>query len=255
GGFNGIIDEIRAYNRTLNGGEIAEIANIRLRLNFDETSGEEIYDFSGYGTNCSKGSASRIEGKYLNGLSFNGSEQLALEENANLKLGQSLTVSAWVKTSDIPETFVTIITKQSENIRNYGLFVSGAAQGADEGKIVFSMTSGTQNDWKSATSAISIVDGQWHQITGTYNGSQMKIFIDGLEQGSADVSVIPADTSNGVLIGTGYKGIIDEIRIYDLAIQPSEILFKTDYFYEEQCDDGNNSNNDGCSAVCFLENL
>jgi hypothetical protein len=79
------------------------------------------------------------------------------------------------------------------------------------------------------SSAQTSQDTNWHHIAATYNGSTMKIFIDGVEDASASASVTIPDTSSALLIGSTYgsggsgdaqgyfTGLIDEARISSTA--------------------------------------
>jgi hypothetical protein len=79
---------------------------------------------------------------------------------------------------------------------------------------------------KSNTSSF---DTDWHHIAATYDGSTMKIYVDGVEDGSLTVSRTLPDTSHPVLIGNTYgsfdngieqgyfEGLLDEIRISSIA--------------------------------------
>lgn len=68
-------------------------------------------------------------------------------------------------------------------------------------------------------------DTNWHHIAATYNGSTMKIYIDGTLDNSVAASLTMLDTGTPLLIGNGFgsaspgigstpmKGMLDEIRI------------------------------------------
>jgi hypothetical protein len=72
-------------------------------------------------------------------------------------------------------------------------------------------------------------DTNWHHIAATYNGSTMKIYIDGVEDASASRSTTIPDASTDLLIGSTYgsggrgeaqgyfDGSIDELRISSTA--------------------------------------
>ncbi len=74
-------------------------------------------------------------------------------------------------------------------------------------------------------------DTSWHHIAATYDGSTMKIFIDGTLDAQAAVSLSMPDTAQPLLIGTTYggyssesgwsqgffNGLLDEVRISNVA--------------------------------------
>jgi len=74
--------------------------------------------------------------------------------------------------------------------------------------------------------------GTWHHIAGTYDGSTIRLYVDGVEKASSSVSG-PIQTSSTPLYignkpfssysGDYFKGIIDEVRIYNRALLHQEI--------------------------------
>lgn len=81
----------------------------------------------------------------------------------------------------------------------------------------------------------SLVVGQWYSLVGTWDGSLLRFFVDGELKGqAAAVGTIAYPNSNPVVIGadnedTGnlewfFPGWIDEVRISDTALAPSQFL-------------------------------
>ncbi|MFZ0033784.1 MAG: LamG domain-containing protein, partial [Sedimentisphaerales bacterium] len=70
----------------------------------------------------------------------------------------------------------------------------------------------------------------WHHVAGTYDGNEVKLYIDGvLKATTAHSGTIGTNTYN-VNIGTNsqyperlYNGLIDDVRIYDKALSQAEI--------------------------------
>lgn len=204
-------------------GEALRPSDATLLLPFNEGSGSTVYDRSGNGNAGAVNGAAWVDGRFGKALQFSGGQTVTLVESATLKTGAQLTVTAWIQGSTIPSNYVTIIQKDGTGLRNYGLFITGADQPADQGKVLFSLTSATPGDWHGPVSSVGVIDGNWHHIAGVYNGIDMKIFIDGVEHGSQAVGVTPADTAAGVSIGGGFTGSIDEVRLYHRALGSAEI--------------------------------
>jgi hypothetical protein len=75
-----------------------------------------------------------------------------------------------------------------------------------------------------------VADNQWHHVAGTYDGSFLRIYVDGhLENSVARTGTISTGAAD-VLIGyrpspTGFfPGLIDEVAMYNRALSASEIL-------------------------------
>ena|GEM_PF-1621226 len=204
-------------------GEALNTSNAVLILPLNEGSGVTTADRSGNGNNGTVNGAVWVDGRFGKALSFAGGDTVLLAESASLKLGTQMTVSTWIKGSTIPGSYAAIVQKDGAALRNYGLFIAGSDQPANQGKALFSLSSATPNDWRGPMTDISVIDGNWHHIAGTYDSAAMRIYVDGVERGSVAVDVVPADTGNGVSIGGGFTGIIDELRFYGRVLSAGEL--------------------------------
>ncbi|MBL0144540.1 MAG: LamG domain-containing protein [Chitinophagaceae bacterium] len=80
----------------------------------------------------------------------------------------------------------------------------------------------------NATGTTTITDGNWHYLVGTYDGTDLKIYVDGvLEATTADVSV-PMTGANPLYIGTSagsskLNGSLDEVSIWNTALTATQI--------------------------------
>ena len=77
-------------------------------------------------------------------------------------------------------------------------------------------------------------NGQWHNVVGTYDGSSVRLYLDGqlVGSGTPDTASIAygLPTSNDLLIGDyggcsglDFSGSIDEVKVFDRALDPHEI--------------------------------
>ena len=66
--------------------------------------------------------------------------------------------------------------------------------------------------------------GVWQHIAGSYDGSMMRLYLDGVEIGSmAETRAL--DMGSNVLIGgADMHGLIDEVAFYNRALTRNEIL-------------------------------
>jgi hypothetical protein len=80
---------------------------------------------------------------------------------------------------------------------------------------------GTQN----IESDRNIIDNNWHHILGTYDGSVMKLYVDGVLSKTED-KWFPGDIAYGnydLYIGDSFNGQIDDVRIYNYALTPTQV--------------------------------
>jgi hypothetical protein len=110
-------------------------------------------------------------------------------------------------------------------------------KGGAPGQVVLSQTSAA--NWLMAgasngalaghglTSSTIITDGAWHRIGFVWDGSNRVLYVDGVEA-ARDVAVSLPSSTGGLYIGgartlapgTFWKGLIDDVRIYDRAVKP-----------------------------------
>ncbi len=79
----------------------------------------------------------------------------------------------------------------------------------------------------SSTQTLSL--NTWHHIAGTYDGTKMRIYIDGVATDSltSSIAITYSSSTADVWIAdpnTGWGGILEETRIWDYALSRKEIL-------------------------------
>lgn len=86
--------------------------------------------------------------------------------------------------------------------------------------------SGTRYNFNVSVPAID--DTGWHHYSLVYDGSTLKIFVDGLEVDSQNVTGAVATTSQSIYVGKlpwsnqlTFNGQIDELKLFDAAIDPA----------------------------------
>jgi len=191
---------------------------------FDEEVGGIATDSSGYGNHGTVyGDATWVDGKYGKALSFAGiNNYVKILDSTSLDITQSVTIEAWVKPAE-SGIAKTILSKLEAATPNY--FMS---QEADD-KYYFNIL--TTNGITSFSS-LAHADVNWHHIVCVFNRATgwAYIYVDGVEEASKNVGLYDLVPSNldlcvGARSGpTNYwKGIIDEVRIYNRALSAAEI--------------------------------
>ena len=197
----------------------------------DEESGTSAYDASGKGyigtiqgasTWQSSSSGSCKVGGCFN---FNGSSNyINVGDKQDLNLSSGGTISAWIR---IPSSWVG------------SAYPSVAGKGASAGwdsdgwslfafsdnKIGIGMRNGTFTVSPSFTNTIK---DQWTHIVGTWDGTTIRLYQDGVQKTSASQTITPPQTSTSFIIGRGpssyyFGGLIDDVRVYNRALATSEV--------------------------------
>jgi hypothetical protein len=91
---------------------------------------------------------------------------------------------------------------------------------------------GTGRSASSLRSQTNITDGAWHEVGLVWDGSYRCLYVDGVEV-ARDATALPAmegsegglylGVGNSLASGTFFSGLIDDIRLYNRAVQPDYI--------------------------------
>ena len=93
---------------------------------------------------------------------------------------------------------------------------------------------GIEGSWGTGwqhTEKSTLIINKWHHVVAIYDGSQMTLYVDNIPTLPNYVSGNITVTSNNLNIGRDpanpttrfYTGIIDEVRIYNRALNQSEV--------------------------------
>jgi hypothetical protein len=233
--FTGNIDEVGIWNRALKPSEILELMN-----KGEFPSNGKVYSNSFGGgsqttsfpspTSPSSSPMTSTLYHYTPFLSVNDANDIVdVQDSQNLRLSK-FSVGTWFKTSIIPSDEGIMVNKGglgtdlSGKNMNYGIWLTptGALRGG------FELMGG---DNRYITSSTSPVDGKWHHGLVTFDGSSLKLFLDGKQISTLSTTKTPDMTGNQPLrIGANsltiddiFKGEIDEVGLWNRALTTSEI--------------------------------
>ncbi len=232
--FNGIIDEVRIYDRVLDDSEVNQVAsgtNITNGLvaywSMNQTTGNSLTDNSGNGNNCalwnwaSAGSEAKwVSGEISNALSLNGINQyVKVDNDSALDITGPISVSAWIKVND---------TEQSEYMRivSKGICCSTGYEleyRPSDGRIAFQGNGQLDADGQT-------IDLGWHHIVGVIDGTGTgQIYLDGADVTTDTSANVPTSTSYDLEIGRRvdddyyFNGSVDDVRIYNTALDQGNV--------------------------------
>ncbi|MBI89747.1 MAG: hypothetical protein CMG60_06630, partial [Candidatus Marinimicrobia bacterium] len=161
-------------------------------------------------------------------LDFDGSnDYVSIPDHSSLDINDnSFSMSMWVK-FDASEGFNRIISivSKSSNTSNNG-YIFPYVGSVSKIRLIVS-TPGWDFDNGFTISTTDAV--KWNYLTGTYDGSNRKIYLNGVHMISYSQSGNISTNSNSLTIGNQpgyserYKGQLDEISIWDKVLSQSEI--------------------------------
>ncbi len=161
-------------------------------------------------------------------LDFDGvNDKIGVTDSVSINPTSALTVEAWINADTWKSSIWagTIIGKQAGSPdRGYCLTVG------EGGKAEFTVS--IADAWEGATTPAVMGLNTWYHIVGVYDGSSIKVYINGVLQATtAATGALSQSTGTALFIGenptwTGryFDGTIDEVRIWNIARNATEIL-------------------------------
>jgi hypothetical protein len=194
---------------------------------FNEGGGSNVADSSGHGNHgtLSGGVGWTSSGRYGSALSFDGQSGIvSVPDSASLDLTTGMTISAWVRPSSL-SGWKSIIMKERPGQLAYALFGN---TGSNRPSVEVKPAASQWNESVPGTWQLSL--NTWTHLAGTYDGSVLRLYVNGTLVSSKSVSGALQTSSNPLQIGGStvwsdefFHGRIDEVRIYDRGLTASEI--------------------------------
>jgi alpha-L-rhamnosidase len=169
-----------------------------------------------------------ITGKFGKAFKLNGySESIKITHYEQLKPSKHITLCAWIQPEEYSDHWREIYRKEDGDARQL------LAIGEDAGikGIWFGLgINGAYIEHGAPMSEEVLMDGNWHFIAATYDGSSMALYFDGKKISGRHVTgPIDTDGSQPAFIGSWegraefFPGGIDDVRIYNRALSAQEI--------------------------------
>ncbi|OIN99773.1 hypothetical protein AUJ67_06985 [Candidatus Desantisbacteria bacterium CG1_02_49_89] len=191
---------------------------------FEETAGIVARDFSNYGnTGTMTGSIRWGPGRFGHAMNSDGTnDYIIVPHSSSLNLTQQMSVEMWIYPRNASKMYNRLINKAWDlegsfimmvysNQAHFGLMLDGVQRNAIGGVIN---------------------NNGWTHLVGTYDGLNIRLYANGSQVASGAYSKAFGNTyvigiSGG---GTGdcFDGLLDEIRIYERALQLDEIRARYD---------------------------
>ena len=221
-----------------------------IKENFNpEMSPPAVYVASGKTREARNGKWDSLEGNFAvapgvsgQGLRLDGfTTAVRATETSPLNINNELTVEAWVALGEYPLNWCPVLTTETTQVNGYRLLIGPYGQ--------VSMEVAIDGQWRSATTERATIPlRKWMHVVATYKAnSELKVYVNGeLRASSAVIGRMerlkgnfllgmvasPAKPSDIVSeYGTlpdyfGLEGILDEVKVYDLALSADQIKAK-----------------------------
>jgi hypothetical protein len=188
---------------------------------FEELSGSVVNDVSGNGNHGQMTNAVRsASGRYGRALSFNGTNSIvSVTDTPSLDLTTGMTLSAWVRPG-ATTGWRTVVLKERASSLSYALYShSGGSQPAGF------IANPVDTDAAGGSAPLNT----WTHLALTYDGTILVLYVNGVEvdrtgpPGAILTSAGALSIGGNNVWGEWFNGLIDEVRIYNRALNPAEI--------------------------------
>lgn len=200
-----------------------------------ETSGTTAVDSASggghpgtYGGTFTLGTTGLLSGDTDKALTLNAAGWVTIPETVDLT---AFTVEGWYKGTTATFNLVS---------RRHGLTGSTSRSfwiGGQSGSATVLILRGTGGTFTSVTSSDLITDNLRHHLAGTYDGTTLRLYLDGREVGTPSTAVSgPLNTDDNALVIGGQQtssgsdaitpnlaGVVDEVAFYTTALSASRI--------------------------------
>lgn len=226
--FGGTIDDVRIYNVALSSQKLLEVFNsskgggLVAAWDMEEGTGVTAFDTSSNGNHASiyqaKYTASRT-GDFA--LWFDGfNNYVEVQDSSSLDVNSAVTVAAWINPDHLAagQSYPTVLSKSSA----YRLYVH------TDKRVRFQIYDGSTGI--VVKSKVTVPDTSWTHVTGTFDGSFLTVYVNGMLEQTIAFSGSINTNSNSLYLGARneekdfFDGKLDDVRVYNEALSAQEVL-------------------------------
>ncbi len=194
---------------------------------FDEPAGAACHDASGNGFDAApepnrESGIHRVLGVYGNALRLSGSHALCLAGNLSFDGLENISISAWVIPTELG-AYREIFRKEDGEDRVLFSFQDNGTH------LSLGLNVGGYVECDAPIDPARVMDGRWHHAAATFDGSWMRVFLDGVEIGRVQRSGrIQAGKAAKGYIGSSqgtecFQGVLDDLLIHRAALTAEEV--------------------------------
>ena len=212
---------------------IVRAEDLVLYLPFDEGTGNTVEDLSKHNNNGTVRNTRWVQGKYGKAIELTGQRGGGIEvpDSPSLDITDEITLMVWVYPTRFTQEWLRIMVKtwagDTAPWMVYGLY----QQGDSNGKVRFTISVDGGREVRCGNGpSPQLPLNQWTHLAATYDGSRMKLYYNGelkvetAATGRIDTNDVPLSIGrNSEGDREHYIGLIDEVGIWSVALDESEI--------------------------------
>jgi hypothetical protein len=172
-------------DRISDGNSVSETDGLVGYWNFEEGSGQTVYDRSGNGNSGTLGASTAVgkddpvftpghdsNGPGGTGLQFDGvDDYVEVSDSDSLDVNGNLTITAWIYPNSLPIEASILSKGGSTSCGNYDLYIYN-------GKLALLSTSSCNWDYRGTNSDVTV--GTWQHIAAVWDGTNVAYYINGM---------------------------------------------------------------------------
>ena len=203
---------------------ICSAEDLVLHLSFDELKGDVAEDLSAFGNDATfKGNHKLVDGKFGKAIELDGKSWGEIPDDDSLDIVDGITIALWA------------------NLRPAGAEQTGVEKGTTWKAGLYTLAPYYRNgsilqffdlpdNCDDENIGGNIQDETWHFIAGTWDGTTIKLYIDGELNKELECKGKLSPNDDPVFIGSRggsqrfVNGALDEIKIYNYALTKEELL-------------------------------
>jgi len=207
--------------------------SLLLYFDFEGGQGDIVKDRSSYGNDGTiQGKAKWVDGQFGKGLELDGSFFILVPECDEFKITNEVTLASWQKFKSLDANYNFLVCRWAWAKGSNRCYETFLAKGVP-GMIVSS--DGTDAGASRADAKEAVKTDKWYNIVGAFDGSKVKIYVDGEEMGAAEYKgkivagvgpITIGDNNEGIAPDYRFVGVIDEVAVYNRALSQNEIKQK-----------------------------
>jgi hypothetical protein len=158
-------------------------------------------------------------------------DHVSIPDSAAVSVTGNLTLSCWFRTSTSAYQMLMCKYTGTTAQNSYFLFLRGNG-GGDTTKMSFFVEIEGSGGFEvyGTASPVSVFDGNWHHIAGTYDGTNLRSYIDGTLANTAACTGSIKDSTTDLNLGRApggtpyyFAGYMNHVRIYNRALSAAEV--------------------------------
>ena len=224
--FDGVLDDVRVYDRALGAAEITNLYADGVRgpiahWKLDDGTGMTAVDSEGGHDGTLTNGPVWVAGQIGDALNFPGNDDYVnVPHNDALSL-TDMTISLWLKATALNNVYQALLRKKQQ--ANYQLATV-------DNEIWFEFNDGSGMVQFKATTA-ALTTNQWYHVAVTLDDTtgDVNIYVDGALKFSDTTTRHPLPNTEPLTIGgvagslAPWPGVLDDIRLFDYALSATEI--------------------------------